>query len=446
MNEALLSLAWQRLSFDLRDLRTLDGKDLAVVNPGRRNIRRGPDFLNAEVVIGGQSFKGAVEIHVRGSDWYAHKHHLDEYYNAVVLHAVAEPSLPPPVRADGVCIPEFLLRPRFDESFWAFHRRLCAGESPIACVFEGGGPAKVESVVVERWVEDLAEARFEQKTLECASWLREAEGDWEQAAWTVLAAAFGGPLNKEAFATVAGAVHRKYLARSGDCTRAVEALIFGAAGLLKSDDPHPYVRELNDLWLHLSRKFDVRPPRVVFSYSGMRPAAFPTVAWVRLAALWQKLLRDGRSPLNYLSEPRSFFDDCARLQFDDYWKRRIKFGPEATVGVGLPGRDALVSVAVNALFPLARLYAQENLKPQILESWRTFLSSLPAENNRVTRSYQNAGFPNRHPVHSQGLMHLQRAYCAAKRCLECEIGRSLLFVRPTASNVPGTSPPVNQDF
>ncbi len=49
---------------------------------------------------------GDVEFHVRASDWFAHLHHSDPRYNAVVLHVVLVCDDPCPTRRqDGVVVP-----------------------------------------------------------------------------------------------------------------------------------------------------------------------------------------------------------------------------------------------------------------------------------------------------------------------------------------------------
>jgi len=60
-----------------------------IINPGIRNHYSGPDFLQAVIQYPDGSIKqGAVEIHHYVSDWYSHGHHLDKYYDNVVLHVI----------------------------------------------------------------------------------------------------------------------------------------------------------------------------------------------------------------------------------------------------------------------------------------------------------------------------------------------------------------------
>ena len=44
---------------------------------------------------------GDVEIHLKSSEWYAHRHHEDEYYDAVILHVVYEEDVEVKSRSGG---------------------------------------------------------------------------------------------------------------------------------------------------------------------------------------------------------------------------------------------------------------------------------------------------------------------------------------------------------
>lgn len=85
-----------------RDLHTLDGRDVEILSPGVHNDDAGPDYSNSVVKIGGETWAGNVEIHVKASDWYRHGHDKDAAYDSVVLHVVAvDDAHPPPRRRRG---------------------------------------------------------------------------------------------------------------------------------------------------------------------------------------------------------------------------------------------------------------------------------------------------------------------------------------------------------
>lgn len=95
----------------------VDGAQAQVLCTGRSGGAAGPDICDAVLRLpagaawGGpppyhQERVGDVELHVYASDWYAHGHHRDPRYNAVILHVVEVCDRDEPVRRqDGVAIP-----------------------------------------------------------------------------------------------------------------------------------------------------------------------------------------------------------------------------------------------------------------------------------------------------------------------------------------------------
>ena len=71
-------------------MRTCCGKDIRVEHRGYLNSDSGPDFSMARIRIKDQLWIGQVEIHLRSSDWYRHKHDTDPNYDNVILHVVWE--------------------------------------------------------------------------------------------------------------------------------------------------------------------------------------------------------------------------------------------------------------------------------------------------------------------------------------------------------------------
>jgi hypothetical protein len=69
----------------------------------------GPDFQNAVVQFDGLTWYGSIEIHLKASDWYRHKHHTDPNYHNVILHVVA--CNDKPVLLEGIPVTTFVIEP-----------------------------------------------------------------------------------------------------------------------------------------------------------------------------------------------------------------------------------------------------------------------------------------------------------------------------------------------
>jgi hypothetical protein len=96
--EKLLQKIWLRREFERESARTVDGRRVRVIDPGKWNRLGGPDFRVARLKFDdGPEIIGDVELHLSASDWDAHGHARDPAYNNVVLHVVLfwpEPGCP----------------------------------------------------------------------------------------------------------------------------------------------------------------------------------------------------------------------------------------------------------------------------------------------------------------------------------------------------------------
>lgn len=89
MNEHYLHFIWQKKRLPFHQITTTKNEVIDILHVGDYNaLESGPDFSMAKVRIDGLVWVGAVEFHVKSSDWYKHKHHLDNAYNNVILHVV----------------------------------------------------------------------------------------------------------------------------------------------------------------------------------------------------------------------------------------------------------------------------------------------------------------------------------------------------------------------
>ena len=94
MNENLLHFLWKLKLFSVKNLKSTNGEIIHIISNGIHNLNTGPDFLNAHIKIGDETWVGNIEMHLKSSDWYAHNHEKDSNYDAVILHVVWEHDTP----------------------------------------------------------------------------------------------------------------------------------------------------------------------------------------------------------------------------------------------------------------------------------------------------------------------------------------------------------------
>lgn len=114
MHERVVQKIWLQQDFAATRAQLSDGRTLEIVFPGRWNLLGGPDFIHAQLRIGGREVSGDVEVHFHARDWRAHGHAEDAAYAQVVLHVLLFPpdaGVRPQCRADGTEIPALVLLP-----------------------------------------------------------------------------------------------------------------------------------------------------------------------------------------------------------------------------------------------------------------------------------------------------------------------------------------------
>ncbi len=69
-------------------LRDRGGQPVMILSPGILNHNDGPDFKNAVIFREGKIYRGSVECHRSGKDWFIHGHAHDSAYTHVILHVL----------------------------------------------------------------------------------------------------------------------------------------------------------------------------------------------------------------------------------------------------------------------------------------------------------------------------------------------------------------------
>ncbi|GAB3320190.1 DUF2851 family protein [Hymenobacter humi] len=426
MREDFLHYVWQHQYFDKTDLRTADGEDIQVLRPGHRNADAGPDFLNARLRLGEVEWNGAVEIHLRSSDWARHSHQTDQKYDQVILHVVGSHDADV-ARTNGSLIPALALQPRLLPELLARYQALVEAPvvAPLPCApLLNLVPEITKTMMTERALLERVEAKAD-----VIMTLHQHLGqDWEATAYHALMAAFGFQKNGEPLARLAKAVPLAVLRRHRHDQRQLEALLFGQAGFLADNEEtvaDEYIQDLKQEHEFLRHKYGLGPAALLvheWNYLRLRPANFPPVRLGQLAGLLhaRPALFDALLTAQSVAALTEFFQAPAPA----YWRTHFRPGrPGKVPSLGKSSIDLLIT---NVVVPLRVAYARHVGQPALVESSVALLSELPAEHNQFTDVYEALAFAHRTAADSQGLLSLHKSYCAPRRCLHCAIGSRLL--------------------
>ena len=420
MKEIFLHHVWKSLFYNPGSLTTQDGRKVEVISPGRLNVDQGPDFLNAELRIGEEKWFGHVEIHVHSEDWYRHGHQRDANYNAVVLHVVYESNGKEIIREDGTSIPEVTLQGGILADVLVKHQQLVTSKRDIPC-----GPMlrDIPQLHIGNWLDRLGVERLQVKIGEAQKRLQETVQDWEQVLWEELAAILGGPVNQHAFRELAREVPIRILKKYAKCSLKVEALLYGASGLLGEQvKGEKYVEYLRAEWGHLSFKHDLGMIRISMKRLRMRPPGFPSVRISQLANLiWHfpdlndLLLEGGSEALLNVS-----------IQASMYWDTHYLFGKPGPPKVKKLGRPVKEAMITNTLLPITYLYHYAHGREEPPGGVAERLEKMRPEENRIVRMFRDHGIKPENALRSQGMVRLKKVFCDQKKCLTCALGLKII--------------------
>lgn len=422
MNERLLHFVWQFQYFDRQDLATTRNEKVNVIHPGFLNKDSGPDFTHGKVYLDGMLWHGHIEIHLKSSDWYLHKHQRDDAYDSVILHVVWENDKEV-YRKDGALIPAVELKHKVLPSLIRRYNSLVNSPMKIPCSDSLPG---VKEIIRLSMLDKALMERLENK----AAFIHELnvrnQGDWEETAYQVLAKNMGFKVNSDSFLQLAQSLPVRILAKHADQPRQVEALLFGQAGFLDGKTGDPYFLSLKKEYEFLRHKYNLeaRLSEMHWKFLRMRPGNFPTVRIAQFAALLSaqsNLFGFIRDSVGF-QDMQNAFDVCQ----SDYWRRHYHFGKVSSRKQQGLGKSSIENMAINSAAPLLVAYGKSVDNPQFIEKALQLLSGIPAENNHIVRTWSEVGFKVKTAFDSQALLELYNNFCLKKRCVNCNIGAQLL--------------------
>ncbi|QED37673.1 DUF2851 family protein [Antarcticibacterium arcticum] len=423
MQEDFLHYIWNFKKFDFRRAQTVDGQPVVIINSGTPNFNSGPDFFNANIKIGEQLWAGNVEIHIRSSDWYSHRHEIDSNYENVVLHVVWENNIDI-YRKDNSVIPTLELKDLTSEDTLKSYRELLLAPNAkwINCEREF---VNFQNFEIENWLERMYFEKLEQKSEAIGKLLKKSENNWEEVLFWLLARSFGLKVNGEAFLSMAQSLDFSIIQKCRSSHLYLEALFFGQSGLLDVKNEDVYFQELKKEYIFLKRKFGLSNSGVERpKYFRLRPENFPNIRLSQLAGLYSAVPHLFSKIMN--AGKRKELQELLKVETSTYWKEHYTFGKDHSFRAKKLSEDFIDLLIINTIIPLKFYYLRSigSYEPQqILQ----LIQEIKTEKNSVIDKF-NLIRPNTSAtaLHSQALLHLKGAYCDKNYCLNCNLGAKLI--------------------
>ncbi|MCK4569745.1 MAG: DUF2851 family protein, partial [Bacteroidales bacterium] len=333
------------------NIQTIEGEQVSIIHPGIHNNDSGPDFLYGRIRIGNTLWAGNVEIHVRASDWYRHQHNLDEAYNSVILHVVAENDR---IVTDtrGRKMPTICIAGSFNDKLLKRYKEISHNLLWVPCQ---NLISRVDPIHVTSRINALAVQRIYEKSEAIKSELAYLNTDWETCCFRLISRQFGAKINTGSFEMLAKTLPVRVLMKYHHDLFQLEALLFGQSGLLNTRLYGSYPRNLKKEHAYLAGKHGLTPmPGYLWKFMRLRPAAFPSLRIAQLAGLYH----EHQSVFQQIIE-REKIDSLYRL-FDhkasEYWDNHYIFDRKSKSCQKGFGRQSIQLLLINAIIPLIHLY------------------------------------------------------------------------------------------
>lgn len=408
MTERHLHYIWKNRLFDA----LLIGEEhVRVLKVGRQNICDGPDFEMARVAFNGLEWCGAVEIHLRASDWAKHRHDKDPRYDNVVLHIVSEADAEV-CNTKGEVIPTATMQ--IAPTLIRRLEDMDIASAALRCVPE---IAEVPEIKLHNILDRLAVDRLQSKITALGQ--RTEDDSYHALFYHTLMRYLGAHGNNDAMTLVAQQLPHLFLKKHANDLTALEAMLLGQASLISDNPRDDYEARLRDEYLFYAKKFDLRPvPQGIFRKLRIRPYSYPA----RRLAIAASLMKQEGDIMTAISTL-----DFARLEAllasppSEYWCRHYDFGHASPRAMGGVGESTVRSLLINAVIPTAYHYhTVQGHHAKALEALEG-LADLPAEDNHIVRLFARHDITPRHASDTQALIHLYNTHCTQGLCLSCPI-------------------------
>jgi hypothetical protein len=420
MKEDFLHYLWKFKKFDTLNLKTFNGEEITIINVGQYLELAGPDFFNAQIVIGNQKWAGNVEIHLKSSDWYVHHHERDEAYENVILHVVWEHDTEI-FRSNNTEIPVLELKKYVDGAAIANYQSLIAPKSWIYCEKQ---LIEVKEFTIKNWQERLFFERLERKSNPIFDLLKLTNNDWESVLFCLLAKNFGLNTNGKTFLKIAQSIPFSIIRKESFEVENLEALLLGNAGLLDAEKEDNYFKDLKFRYFYLLHKYQIEKKVVEpVQFFKHRPDNFPTIRLSQLANLYH-LQQNLFSIISTSISVKSIYE-VLDVSAAEYWQTHYQFDKESPKKKKKLSKSFIDLVIINTIIPLQFAYAK-SLGKEISDDLIQLINEVSPEKNAIIDKFNSFGIKSKNAFETQSLLQLKNEYCNKSRCLECAIGMELL--------------------
>lgn len=302
--------------------------------------------------------------------------------------------------------------------------RLEARAGEHAC---GGFLASLDELQRTELFTALIFDRLDRKMRTVEALRAEAADNWNQTFYLLYFRTLGDRCNQEAYLELARRVPYKIVLRERKVPHAVEAMLFGASGLLDLYHNDEYTLNLRRNFEYLAAKYEIRPMEAAaWELAEIRPANHPVLRLAQAAEFFtqDEFIMDRAMACRREEDVRTLFG----IEASDYWRTHFIPGAESDARPKRIGAFKANIIGINLVVVLQFAYGSYTRSERLRDSALSLLENLPAEDNRYIREWAAAGVRPLNAFESQALLQLSTEYCARQRCAACPVGRRLVKI------------------
>ena len=424
MNEDFIHYLWRFKKIPVLHLKTVRGEPVEVIRFGNYNqSHSGPDFKEAIIKLGRQTWAGQIEMHIKSSDWYAHQHETDPAYDNVILHVVWEHDVDV-FQKDQSVLPTLQLKDVVSNDLIKSYKDFM--QRPQQFILCEASVGQLNSLDIHFWLERLYIERLSRKAQPILSYIKKTKQHWDQICFIQLAKSFGLKANAEVFEAVAQSINFKLILQYQTQLDYLEAILLGQANLLNIECEDNYYKHLQQLYKFLKSKHELKPVGFSAEFFRLRPANFPSIRLAQLASFLHQNTSLARLLLKAekLTDLKPIFD----IKVSTYWKTHYNFGKENKPSAKKLSANFVQLCVINAIIPLQFAYHQFKSTLDFETQILALVRSLKPENNSIIKRFKAIGFEDyiSSALETQALLTLKNDYCNQKRCLNCNFGIKLM--------------------
>lgn len=422
MKEEFLHYVWKTKNFNFKNLLTTKGKPVDVIAFGNWNQNAGPDFNQGKILLDQKTWIGHIEMHLKSSDWYYHKHHLDAKYQNVILHVVWEADEDIFLK-DGSSLPCIELKELVSKHLYQNYLLLSEQNTWVPCAYYLQSTT-LDSFYFQRF--KMYIEKLEKKYIRIRELYNSMNQNWEQVFFVLLARSMGGKVNADVMEELARRTPLKYLQKSVFQPIQLKALLFGQAGLLHNQLNDEYPRRLHSEYSFLKAKYKLKSlSGIEWKLLRMRPCSFPTI---RIAQLARLILN--KPDLHHLLVNAETIEEMLALlssQADTYWNSHYLFDKKSEkYETKTLSKELKFAIITNAIIPYFFARGKTKKDTKWIDCALQLIEKLPPEQNSIIRNWKKLGIDVYSRLDSQSLIHLYQHYCKYKKCLSCQYGNQLV--------------------